>query len=313
MANIIFKLLLIILLLIILGWTYPYSSEHKGDIGNYLAVYCIYMASAFLRKKHFRFTYIDKPFLKNLPLYIKFNKDIYDKLIKEGFTYIKLNLLGKASFWVIKNNKREKFWLIMKPLMKEIIDETLKKSGLYEQGLYPVIHFRCSDAPFIKHDAYKLQKYTFYKNSLDEIKSKNDINYDTVILLTSPIHRSNNKNREACEIYTQSLKKYIESIGYKVIIQSKSADQDFATLFYAPAVISSGSSFSFMSGFFNDRLFISEGHKSLCTDCGKWLVNGYSIDHKNVKSYHDTDNVISLLNEPFIQPITHTTHNPYNP
>ena len=296
MENIIFKILLIILLLIILGWTYPYSSEHKGDIGNYLAVYCIYIASAFLQRKHFRFTYIDKPFLKNLPLYIKFNKDIYDKLIKEGLTYIKLNLLKKASYWLINNNKKEKFWLIMKPLMKEIIDKTLKKSGLYEQGLYPVIHFRCSDVPFIKSVWYKLQKYTFYKDSLEEIKRKSGINYDNVILLTSSIHRSNNKNREACEIYTQSLKKYIESIGYKVIIQSKSADQDFATLFYAPAVISSGSSYSFMSGFFSDGLFISEGHSnSLCTNCSEWLVRGYSIDHKDVKSYHDTDKVISLL------------------
>jgi hypothetical protein len=301
MTNIIFKILLIILLLIILGWTYPYLSENKGDIGNYLAVYCVYIAGAFLRKKHFKFTYIDKPFLKNLPLYIKFNKDIYDKLIKEGFTYIDLNLLsGKCGYWVINNNKREKFWLIMKPLIKEIIDETLKKSGLYEEVLYPVIHFRCSDVPFIKVIDYKLQKYTFYKDSLEKIKSKSKsgINYDTVILLTSPTHKSNNKNREACKLYTQSLKRYIESIGYKVIIQSKSADQDFATLFYAPVVISPGSSFSFMSGFFSDGIFISEGHRSLCTDCDEWLVRGYSIDHKNVKSYHDTDNVISLLNEP---------------
>ena len=301
MENIIFKILLIILLLIILGCAFPYPLEHKGHIGNYLAVYCVYMASAFLQKKHFRFTYIDKPFLKNLPLYIKFNKDIYDKLIKEGFTYISLNLyLIKDGYWEIYSNKREKFWLIMKPLIKEIIDNTLKKSGLYEEVLYPVIHFRCSDVPFVKHYAYKLQKYTFYKDSLEKIKRKSGINYDTVILLTSSIHRSNNKNREACEIYTQSLKKYIESIGYKVIIQSKSAEQDFATLFYAPAVISSGSSFSFMSGFFNDSLFISEGHHSNCTGCSEWLVHGYSIDHKNVKSYYDTDKVISLLNEPFI-------------
>jgi hypothetical protein len=300
MKNIIFKILLIVLLLLILGWTYPYSSEHKGDIGNYLAVYCVYMASAFLQKRHFRFTYINKPFLKNLPLYIKFNKDIYYKLIKEDLTYIKLNVMRKASYWIINSNKREKFWLIMKPLMKEIIDKTLKKSGLYEKGLYPVIHFRCSDVPFIKSMWYKLQKYTFYKNSLEDIKRKSGINYDTVILLTSSVHRSNNKNREACEIYTQSLKEYIESIGYKVIIQSKSADQDFATLFYAPAVISSGSSFSFMSGFFSDGLFISEGHKSTCGNCSEWLLHGYSIDHKNVKSYHDTDKVILLLKEPYI-------------
>lgn len=300
MQNIL-KILLIILVLIVLGLAIPYFDEDKGDIGNYLSVYFVYIASAFLQKRDFKFTYIDKPFLKHLPLYIKFNKDIYDKLKKEGFTYINLNLIiYKLGYWTICNNRRENFWLIMKPLIKQIIDDALKKSGLYKQEQYPVIHFRCSDVPFIRHGQYKLQKYTFYKDSLEEINRKSGINYDTVIILANFVHNSSIKNKEACEIYTQSLKNYIESIGYKVIIQSKSAAQDFATLFYAPAVISSGSSFSFMSGFFSDGIFISEGHGSLCTTCNKWLVRGYSIDHKNVNNYYDTDNVITLLNESFI-------------
>jgi hypothetical protein len=232
-------------------------------------------------------------------LYIKFNQDIYDKLRKEGFTYIELNLSLKVDLWQVKNNKIEKFWLIMKPLIKEIIDNALKKSGLYKKVQYPVIHFRCSDIPFIRHNQYKLQKYTFYKDSLEEIKRKSGVNYDTIILLTSNVHRSNINNKEACDIYLNGIKNYIESIGYKVIIQSKSKEEDFATLFYAPAVISPGSSFSFISGFFNDGIFISEGHQSLCTNCGKWLVSGYGIDHKKVKNYYDTSNVLSILNEPF--------------
>jgi hypothetical protein len=234
-------------------------------------------------------------------LYIKFNQDIYDKLKEENFTYIELNLiLDKYGYWQVINNRREKFWLIMKPLMNQIIDDTLKKSGLYKKVQYPVIHFRCSDIPFIKHMQYKLQKYTFYRDSLEEIKRKSGINYDTVILLTNTDHRSNIKNKEACKIYLNGIKNYIESIGYKVIIQSKSKEEDFATLFYAPAVISPGSSFSFMSGFFNNSIFISEGHMSICNNCGKWLVRGYSIEHKKVNNYYDTTDVIKLLNEPFI-------------
>lgn len=291
---------LIMIILIILGLSIPYWEENNGDIGNYLSVYCIHIASAFLQKRDFKFTYIDKPFLKHLPLYIKFNQDIYDKLKEEDFTYIKFNLFFKQAYWHVLNNRREKFWLIMKPLMNQIIDDTLKKSGLYKKVQYPVIHFRCSDIPFIRHSQYKLQKYTFYKDSLDEIKKQSGINYNTVILLTSTVHRSNIKNKEACEIYLQSLKNYIESIGYNVIIQSKSKEEDFATLFYAPVVISPGSSFSFMSGFFNNGIFISEGHESMCTNCGKWLVSGYSIDHNKVNNYYDTSNVITLLKEPFI-------------
>ena len=209
-------------------------------------------------------------------------------------------MLEKDTYWEVHNNRREKFWLIMKPLINQVIDDTLKKSGLYKKVQYPVIHFRCSDIPFIKHKQYKLQKYTFYKDSLEEIKRKSGINYDTVILLTNTAHRSNNKNKKACEIYLNGIKNYIESIGYKVIIQSNSKEEDFATLFYAPAVISPGSSFSFMSGFFNNGIFISEGHMSICNNCGKWLVRGYGIEHKKVNNYYDTTDVIKLLNEPFM-------------
>ena len=293
-------IILIVVLLIILGLSIPYWEESDGDIGNYLSAYFIYIASAFLQKRDFKFTYIDKPFLKHLPLYIKFNQDIYDKLKEDDFTYIKFNLFSKDTYWEVHNNRREKFWLIMKPLINQVIDDTLKKSGLYKKVQYPVIHFRCSDIPFIKHKQYKLQKYTFYKDSLEEIKRKSGINYDTVILLTNTAHRSNNKNKKACEIYLNGIKNYIESIGYKVIIQSNSKEEDFATLFYAPAVISPGSSFSFMSGFFNNGIFISEGHMSICNNCGKWLVRGYGIEHKKVNNYYDTTDVIKLLNEPFM-------------
>lgn len=109
------------------------------------------------------YQYIDKPFLKHLPLYIKFNQDIYDKLKEEDFTYIKFNLFLKKAYWQVINNRREKFWLIMKPLMNQIIDDTLKKSGLYKKVQYPVIHFRCSDIPFIRNKQYKLQNIRFIK------------------------------------------------------------------------------------------------------------------------------------------------------
>ena len=153
-----FLVIIIILVLIVLGLSIPYLNENNGDIGNYLSAYCVYIASAFLQKRDFKFTYIDKPFLQHLPLYIKFNQDIYDKLRKEGFTYIELNLSLKGGLWQVKNNRIEKFWLIMKPLIKEIIDNALKKSGLYKKVQYPVIHFRCSDIPFIRYNQYKLQK-----------------------------------------------------------------------------------------------------------------------------------------------------------
>jgi hypothetical protein len=56
-----------------------------------------------------------------------------------------------------------------------------------------------------------------------------------------------------------------------------------------------------MSGFFNDGIFISEGHyienniNSSCNNCGPWLKRGYSINHSEIKDYNDTTEVIAKL------------------
>jgi hypothetical protein len=48
-----FLVIIIILVLIVLGLSIPYWRENNGDIGNYLSVYCVYIASAFLQKRDF--------------------------------------------------------------------------------------------------------------------------------------------------------------------------------------------------------------------------------------------------------------------
>ncbi len=117
-------------------------------------------------------------------------------------------------------------------------------------------------------------------------------------------HLSNKQDQDACASYIHHLSSYLESLGYKVIIQCKTNVEDFADMFYADAVISTGGSYSFMSGFFGMGKFISTEHildKATCTtnECNDIFVRGYNIMHEDIDSYHDIDKVYALLSAPF--------------
>jgi hypothetical protein len=283
-----------------------FSNNIKLNMGNYLVIYFYLMGKSFLEGNNFYYKHKNFDFIKDLPSKVKLNVDIRNKLIENNFTIDELVKEEKkiilVAMWTIINKRREQFWLIMKPQIHSILDKTLRKNNLYKKIDCPVIHFRCSDIPFIRNGYYFFQKYKFFKDSLNEIKKKLNINYKKVILLSCNFHKSTDLNSEKCNIYAESLKTYLENLGYIVDVKCSSNLEDFATIFYAPAIISTCSSFSFMSGFFSDGLFISEGHYASgsnikCNDCGDWLKNGYSIEHHDVMDYYDTDSVIKMLKE----------------
>jgi hypothetical protein len=102
-----------------------------------------------------------------------------------------------------------------------------------------------------------------------------------------------------CDTYSKSFIQYLESLGYEVVVKCQSVSEDFATMFYAPALISTCSSLSFMAGYFSDGVFISsmfdERKNRHCDNCDDWFLKGYSLKHAEVEDYADTDNVISML------------------
>jgi 7-cyano-7-deazaguanine synthase in queuosine biosynthesis len=104
----------------------------------------------------------------------------------------------------------------------------------------------------------------------------------------------------------KSLVNYLESLGYEVIEKCQSVNEDFATIFYAPGIISTISSFSFMAGYFSDGVFISSMYNETgsmynkkedvhCNECGDWYLKGYSLKHSQVDDYHETEKVIDFL------------------
>ena len=159
----------------------------------------------------------------------------------------------------------------------------------------PIIHFRCADTPFIKSGWYHIQKYSFFNDALNEIEKQiGKINNITILSCTD--HLSNEENKQACNKYVELIK--INLSKYNPEVKCNTNVDDFVSMFYAPAVISTTSSFSFMSGYFGNGIFIEpklmDVNEEKCIDCVN-PYKGYNIPHDKVEDYHNVDEVYKLL------------------
>ncbi len=296
-------ILLIILLLIKNKETF--NNNVSIHIGNELSAYFYELGKSIINQEDFKYKTYDDIFFKNLPSEIKMNNynewsDVYNCFIKNNITtqFFVENSYREAMWECVHKNK-EIYNKCMKPIINKILDETFNKSNLVKDVKEIIIHFRCADTPFAKHEGYHFQKYKYFKDALEEIKKT--ISTTKIIILYNNSHLSNDKNMNACDIYVNELKKYLINLGYDANIESYSNIDDFAMMFYAPAVISTHSSFSFMSGFFGMGKFISAGHFYendtivKCDNCDNWLYEGYDLLHKDVIDYYDTKTIINQL------------------
>ena len=266
------------------------------NIGNVLCNYFYNYSISILEQKDFIFDNSSNSLLfKYLPSKIKFNKEIYlqFKKIKE-INIQNLKKTGKTGTWYCSQQWIIDFWNILKPTIHDILDDCLRKSNLYRKIEYPIIHFRCADTPFLRHFMYTFQKYQFFKEALKKIENENK----KVYMLSNNTHISNNKEQESCKEYSLGIKEYIEELGYECEIYSNTNIEDFADLFYAPYVISTGGSYSFMSGFFGNGFFISTDHcmkednvYGKCNINDDNFIKGYNIRHSDIESYYEIDNV----------------------
>lgn len=298
-----------ILLIVLLYSFFKNRSWKEGaeniplTVGNYTCRYFHELAICILKKEDFEYDLPDEDFIKYLPSNLPYKyDDIHYELLENGIDldYFEKNQKDSVGTWSMKDDKNEKIWIAMKPLIQPIFDNAFLKSDLKKHVDYPVIHFRCADTPFSKHFQYHFQKYEFYKNALEEITKKIK-KYDKVIISYCNTHGSDKQKQEKCDVYLNSLENYLQSIGYESIVKCQSNLDDFATLYYAPAVISTGSSYSFMSGYFGKGVFISGGHQNEDSNeidgIGNWLYKGYNVMHSEVPDYYDTDNVIKILSK----------------
>lgn len=311
---IIFAVLLLILLILWIHFTYRNYRKNQESFtnfasigfGNVLCFYFTQIGISFYEGKNFELDkefvelYDKNEFTKHLPRYLELDIDIQNKLLSikpDDFEKnLKMDIIGN---WSISTNTLHSFWSSMKPLVQKIYIGIFKKINLEKNIIYPVIHYRCSDVPFIKSPHYKLQKYNFYKDAIQILKNKGIANKKVYILYNNK-YGSNNENQVSCDNYMKNFQYFLQSITVDSEIRVGTEIEDFSVLFYAPAVISTGSSFSFMSGFFGNGIFISSGHsstnndKSNCTNCD-WLIDNYSVEHTEIDTYNDVETVEKIL------------------
>ena len=280
------------------------------DIGNSLSEYYSELVVSILNKKDFKYnntsyvsnaTIINKKnnFLDNFPSFIKFDINIYNEFINNNITINDINDIHLGfGFWKINNIKHEKIHKIMKPTMNKIFDDVFIKLNLKKEVKYPIIHFRCADTPFNKFPSYTFQKYSFFNKALSDIEEKIG-KIEKITILSCSDHLSNEENKKSCNKYAELLK--AELSDYNPELKCNSNVDDFVSMFYAPAVISTISSFSFMSGYFGNGIYIqsnmlSQDNVEVCDNC-ELNYKGYNISHNKVDDYHNVDEVYKLLIE----------------
>jgi len=277
------------------------------DIGNELCYYFTTLGLSILQKKDFNYIlgnlgYNMKEyfFFETLPSFIKYEYDnIYNCFVSNNITYEYIESLHIPGTWGINDNRLYFFWSCMKPVVQKILNETFEICGLKKEVYNPIIHFRCADTPFNKFNGYNFQYYSFFKEALEKISMKTNNKYNFIDIISCSFHKSDEKIQNSCKIYSKSLQNYLKEIGYESNIICNSNIDDFSMLFYAPAVISTSSSFSFMSGFFGNGIFISTEFikDEKCSSCKDFTLYGYNLMHDLVDDYNNNDNVISLLKD----------------
>lgn len=316
----------ILLLLLSLMFSFPekerecFSDHSDMDIGNYVSSYYYFLMKSILTDddgESFSYDYEnnwlkirEQPaknlnFVKFLPKYISRETLLpYTNMLKsQGIT--KANFFeGKYNFdvgiWILQSEKQIAAAKIVKPLLQRVINSALQESNVAWSPIknigHVVIHFRCADTPFVRTNEYHFQKYSYYDRALEYIYDRAGTDYNREItILSYTKHRSDSNNQTACMKYAESLKRHFLDNKFTVSVRTSSNVEDFATMFYAPAVISSTSSFSFMAGFFGYGIYVQPDPYNNAEIHEDWVLQDASLEHALVLDYYDVEKTCSLL------------------
>jgi len=189
------------------------------------------------------------------------------------------------------------YWQSIRPFVHSVYEKNIDKVS----AEYPVIHFRCSDIPFMKYEYYHLTKATSVKWMADKIKERG---FAKAILLSCNEHLT--LDQKSCAQYVDFYIDLFNSYGIEIEKQCNTIFKDFAMMVYSPLLVSlNSSSFAFMAGISkNPRDYVScnmgmeyHGVYVLQTEAD-WLLDPREpLLHKNVEDYHQVEEVIKELNK----------------
>ena len=166
--------------------------------------------------------------------------------------------------WDLNNTVNgELFWAKSRSFLNELLSTVFEKLKLPKVKLQndPILHFRCSDIPFVNHEDYHFIKYNYFDWVKGKILSDN---YSHWYIITACGHGINDDKKDEycniCKHYLNSLQEYINDKleVSTTVLQNRSALEDFASFFFAPILISAtSSSLSFMAGVASDGKYFT--------------------------------------------------------
>lgn len=194
----------------------------------------------------------------------------------------------------VKNNYLL-YWQTIRPEIKNFYATNIAPVKIST----PVVHFRCSDAPFVLHPLYHLTKASTVQWMIEKIK---DRGYTEVTMLSCNKHRKVKNN--PCAKYLKFYTALFVEAGVKVKTQCHDVYTDFAMMVYSPLLISlNESSYSFMAGISkdpNDYISCNLGReyagRYLLQDQADWHMSTEKpVLHTEVQNYKEADAVLAKL------------------
>lgn len=187
------------------------------------------------------------------------------------------------------------FWQSLRPVIQKIYAKSVPKIRVTDA----VVHFRCSDIPFIKDEHYHLSSSATTRWMAQQIKERG---YNTVILLNCNAHHKSDYN--SCTKYVNFYKDIFTKAGLIVQIQCSSILNDFATMVHSPLLVSlNPGSFSFMAGIAKDphdyiscNMGMEQNGKYILQTEADWILDRHApLLHTEVVDYHDAETVMLQL------------------
>ncbi len=223
--------------------------------------------------------------------------------------------------WFVYENATSRFWESMRPLVAHTLERAFDKCGLRATVQVPVLHFRCASAPLNRHSQYHFQRYSYFKAVARRYRRRFKAPLRQLHLLTCVADDFQRPEQTAlCSSYLDDLVRFLETelkVEVRVSNCAHSMFEDLAIMYYAPFLISTGSTMSLLPGvarhvalrtFVSPRLFDEEsialnsrshGRRVGCAACAEWMVQkDHALCHCEVADYAHTAPVLAALRAP---------------
>lgn len=274
-----------------------FTAEHIGSLGNDLSAYF-----------YFKNSNVKTGICNTLKNYAPMIVDQSLRVVYENFSCRKsTNLVPFVSHYHTAWNQYEtnaqlkpnylQHWQAIRSVMQEFYQSVFANPQIQ----VPVVHFRCSDVPFIKAKEYHLTKSSSVRWMAKQIKNRG---FKELILLSCNQH--NSLNQTSCKKYVDFYSNIFRTEGLKVTAQCNSVYTDFSLMLHSPLLISlNSSSFSFMAGIAKDpqnyiscNMGIEANGQYLLQNEADWILDPRApLLHMSVTDYDDTIAVFKLLTD----------------